>query len=807
MRIPQFSRVLFVIVAAILPPFSLAQSSSPQTVGGNATLVVKVVDPQRALVSSARLALYIAGQGAALAVSSTGADGTARFESLLRNVSYRLQVFAPGFSEQNLPLEITQAQQSVTVALAVAAPSTTVVVSADRTPLPAADAGALASWLDSAQLDALRPVSAIQALRFMPGAMVNVAGRRGGQASLFVRGGDSRYNKVIVDGVVVNDPGGTFDFGVVPMEQVDRMELVRGPASTLYGADAMTSVVELSSRNGSTRVPELRFGGAGGTFGTADGFLSLAGARGRFDYNLFGDEFHTQGQGTNDEYSNALQGGNIGVMLTPQAAFRFRARHSNSRSGVQSFWNFNGNPLLPPDSDQWARQNNFLASAELTLASPARWQHRLIGFESNHKRRNVDDLMDAGRVSPAFGNFDFPFHDFADINRAGLEYQGEYWMRSWARTTFGYRFEVENGFAGDELVLPVNHGLRRNHATYGQQVLTWNRFTVIGGARLEHNESFGNRIIPRLSISLLALRGGSMLSGTRLRFGYGTGIKAPRFEESFGIGGFGIIANPHLKPEKNRSFEAGVQQGLLAGRAWLSATYFNNLFQDQIAFSFDAATFTSQYVNLNQSFAHGAEVELRAQVRRNVSLSASYTYTSTQVLKAPLAFDPLLREGSPLLRRPKHAATLLLTYSGTRWGGSLAGTFVGRRPDSDFLGLLPPVTYAAGYGRLDLGLWPSSTSKMSPTANMTKPRDIPPSKPTIGRVCDSASGANNREGLQGRMQCPPLTLNTVSTHPSPGLQQGRWPRPLIAPTMKRRVLPQIGLWHASQILVEPEPED
>jgi vitamin B12 transporter len=135
---------------------------------------------------------------------------------------------------------------------------------------------------------------------------------------------------------------------------------------------------------------------------------------------------------------------------------------------------------------------------------------------------------------------------------------------------------------------------------YGQQVFTWNRVTLIGGARLEHNESFGNRVIPRVSTSLLALRGGRIFSGTRLRFSYGTGIKAPRFEESFGIGGFGIIPNPNLKPEKNRAFETGFQQNLLGGKAWLSATYFNNLFEDQIAFTFDPSTFVSQYINLNQ---------------------------------------------------------------------------------------------------------------------------------------------------------------------------------------------------------------
>ncbi len=697
MRIRRFSCLLLAF-ASMVSSHILAQASA-----GSATLQVKVVDPHSAVVSSARLALYVRGTSTPLTVAVTGAEGVANFQRLSPD-SYRVQVFAAGFSEQNLALELKTSRQ-ITVHLAVEAPSTTVVVSADRTPLSVADSGALTSWLDAGQLQTLQPVSAIEALRFLPGAVVSVAGRRGGQASLFVRGGDSRYNKVIVDGVPVNDPGGTFDFGVVPMDQVDHVEFVRGPQSTLYGADAMTSVVDVSSRNGTTRIPQLRFGAAGGTFSTADGFLSLAGARHRFDYNLFGDEFHAQGQGINDAYSNALQGGNIGVTISPQAAFRFRARHSNSRTGVQSFWNFNGNPLVPPDSDQWARQDNFLASAEFTLASPSRWQHRLTGFESNHQRLNVDEFVDPGRVSPAFGNFDSPFHDFADINRAGLDYEGEYWARSWARTTFGYHFEVENGFAGDQLTPPVDHGLRRNHAAYGQQVLTWNRVTLIGGLRLEHNESFGNRLIPRLSASLLALRGGNFFSGTRLRFVYGTGIKAPRFEESFGIGGFGIIPNPGLKPERNRAFETGFQQNLLGGKAWLSATYFNNLFQDQIAYSFDPVTFTSQYVNLNEALAHGTEIELRGQIRRNISLSASYTYCSTQILKAPLASDPLLSQGAPLLRRPKHSGTLLATYSGQRWGASLAGTFVGRRPDSDFLGLVPPVTYAAGYGRVDVGFW------------------------------------------------------------------------------------------------------
>src|ERR1041384_7314755 len=312
------------------------------------------------------------------------------------------------------------------------------------------------------------------------------------------------------------------------MEQVDRIEFVRGAESTLYGSDAMTSVVQAWTRTGSTRTPELRFGADGGTFQTAHGYASLAGARGRFDFNLFADQFNTTGQGINDDYSNSLQGANVGGVRHPRALFRLRTRHSNNRTGVQSFWNFNGQPLLPPDRDERARQNNFLASAELAISGPSRWQHRLNGFEYHHRRANVDTVQEPGRVSPAFGNFDFPFSDFANINRAGRDYQGDFDERSWARSTFGYQFEDENGFVGDLTAPPLSHGLRRNHAIFGQQALTWNRFSLIGGLRFVHNETFGNRAVPRIAASVMALKGNHIFSGTRLRFSYATGIKEDR---------------------------------------------------------------------------------------------------------------------------------------------------------------------------------------------------------------------------------------------------------------------------------------
>src|SRR5207248_2885626 len=119
----------------------------------------------------------------------------------------------------------------------------------------------------------------------------------------------------IVDNVTINEPGGTFDFGVVPMFEIDRVEVLRGAASTLYGSDAMTSVVQFWTRAGHTRSPELTLGAEGGTFATARGYAALAGASGTFDYNIFGEQLNTAGQGPNDDFSNSAQGANFGFTL------------------------------------------------------------------------------------------------------------------------------------------------------------------------------------------------------------------------------------------------------------------------------------------------------------------------------------------------------------------------------------------------------------------------------------------------------------------------------------------------------------
>jgi outer membrane cobalamin receptor len=676
-------------------------------------LTVRVVDPQSAAVHAAQVEIFSENSTTALAVQSTSPQGIAQFRNVTTNVS-RIHVLAPGFAEQWKAMADTGKDNTVTIQLHLAVATETVVVSGTRTPVPDDESGASIDTLSGALLETMRPVAASDALRFLPGAIVGTAGQRGGLGSLFVDGGESRYNKVIVDGVAINDPGGTFDFGTLPLFEADRMEFLRGAQSTLYGTDAMSSVVQVWSQTGSTPVPELRFGADAGNYGTENGYASLAGANGRFDYNLFGNQLNTSGSGPNDDYSNSLEGANLGAKLTDAATLRLRTRHDNSVSGVQNEWDFNGNKLLPPDLDQRARQNNFLGSLELNISGPSRLQQHIQGFDYTLHRTNEDGIDQGNRITP-FGDQDFQFRNVNNYNRAGLNYQTNYAERSWALTTAGYEFEDENGVTGD---LPfTSHGLRRNHDVFGEQLFNFERVTFIAGGRFVHNESFGNKFVPRLSLSLLAMKGGQFFSGTRLLLSYATGIEEPTFAESFGNGGgFPTVPNPFLRPEETRSFRAGFEQRLRSNYSF-SATYFNNLFRNQIDFNFDQTCFCKgQYVNINESLAHGAEVELHARPRSRISVDASYTYTSTQILQEPLAFDPILSAGQPLLRRPKHSATLLTSYVGTRWGADVSGNFVGRRPDSDFFGY--GFDHTPSYVLVNAGAWYNLTSRVTTYVNL-----------------------------------------------------------------------------------------
>lgn len=695
------------IFASIFPLFIFVSIAS-------AEIKIKVVDPQDAAVAGAQVQLLEPGKPAPRAAQNTSAEGLAIFRE--PPGSYRVQVLAPGFAVETI--DISSKAEAATIKLRLATAAETVVVTATRTPVPSQAAGADVDTLNSGQLEVMQPIAAADAVRFLPGAVVNTYGQRGGLSSLFVRGGESTYNKVIVDGVHISETGETFDFGTLPLTQADRVEFARGAQSTLYGSDAMTSVLQVWTRTGSTQVPELRFGADGGNFGTANGYASLAGAHKGFDYNLFGDQFNTNGQGVNNSFSDSLQGANVGAVVSDDMSLRLRVRHSNSYVGLPGAWSFNGDPLVTPLPVGNAHNNTLLGSVEVAVVAPSGWQH--LFTVSDYFDRYTDN-------SPDGNTYNFAALYDEHVNHTAFEYQGDYSERSsgqiTAHSTFGYRIENENALFDYPAFLSETNGQRLDQDAYLQQQVTLGRLSVIAGGRFVHSSTFGNTGVPRVALTLLALRGGELFSGTRLRFSYATAFMEPDFQETFANLGSGFVPNPGLLPVRTRAFEASIQQNLMESRWVLNATYFNNLFHDQIEYGTNTVEYMGnppgtlgEYFNVQQSLAQGAEVRLQGRIRSRLSLNTAYTYTSTEILEAPLCtaanFCPTLYSaGQPLLRRPKHSGTVLLTYLGTRWGANLAGSFVGRRPDSDFVDSL--VDHAAGYARVDLGGWYAINSRIT----------------------------------------------------------------------------------------------
>jgi vitamin B12 transporter len=709
-----------VLRASLLIFVALAAASA-------ADLKVKVLDPQSAAVAGAQVSLSSKCTDIPGEVATSSSEGIATFSGLRVTDSpspacaLHLQVLAPGFAPHIE--DVGSHSDIITIQLHLATASETVVVTATRTPVPAGESGASISTLENAQLETMQPIAADDVVRFLPGAIVNTSGQRGGLSSLFVRGGDSTYNKVIVDGVAVDNPGETFDFGTLPLTEADRVEFLRGTQSTLYGSDAMTSVLQVWTRTGSTPTPELRLAADGGNFGTASGDASVSGARGRTDYNFFGNQFNSDGLGVNDAYSDSLAGANLGMAISDQVTLRVRTRHSNSYTGLPGEWNFNGDPLLAPDSSETAHLNNLLGSVELAVATPSGWQHRVTGFDSLYR------YTDANPNPPADSYDSYPDTYDTHVNRAGVEYQGDYSERTSshfaAHTTFGYRLENETGVVSDLDFPPPASGQRLDQDAYLQQQFSWGRFSAIAGGRFVHSSAYGNIGVPRVALTLLALRGGELFSGTRLRFSYAAGYMEPALYETFGEIAYDYTSNRGLLPERTRAFEAGFEQKLFAGRLALNAIYFNNLFHDQIE-AIPTSSGAYQFFNLEQSFAQGAEIELQGRMRPKLLLTTAYTYTSTEILEnpectlaSPCSFP--YAPGDPLLRRPRHSATTLLSYPGTRWGANLAGSFVGSRPDDDFYGF--NITHAAGYVRVDLGGWYAINHRVTAYANIENALD------------------------------------------------------------------------------------
>jgi vitamin B12 transporter len=718
----------------------------------------KVVDPLGNAVPNAKIVLL--QNDKEMVRGSSGADGS--FHLVPPNGRYTPRVDAEGFATQTLaPVTVADGKsEELTVSLHIGSLPQEIVVSATGVATPEAQVGASVSVIDSAEIQSLNKLDVLENLRLIPGAQVVQTGQRGGITSLFVRGGESDFNKVLVDGIPVNQIGGGYDFSQLSSNGVDNLEVLRGANSVLYGSDALSGVVNVTSEHGTTTLPELKYSADGGNFGTLNQDVSLGGAFRRFDYFSEFSRYQTQGSLPNNCFHDATVSTNIGWQLDPTTGIRATFRRASTDFGSSNALSFFG---IPDDSfltnhntyggvtaqqqttEKWHNSVQFSFAQFDSLfenRSPTGQPFDPFGFGPNYLGNLVtikgangfsvtgQGILDFG-PPPAYPQT-FPSYEARRSIYAQSDYQ---FLRDWTGI-FGFRYEHENG----------DGFTRNNYSTFLQGHGTFaHRFFTTFGVGLEHNSFFGFAATPRVSMAYYLrrpLRNG-LFGETKLKFNFGQGIKeasttqqasalvsllTPDQITQFHVGPIG--------PERSRTYDFGVEQRLWNGRSILGVTFFYNNFYDLIAFLNptalvsigvppDVANSTQiggAFVNATSERMKGAEVEYKMDLGHGLLFRGEYTYLDGVITKAfgnpvfnpefptiPIgAFSPL--EGARPFHRSPHSGSLLLMYSRKKLTAALSGYLVSRRDDSTFLEdgffgntlLLPNRNLAPGYQKFDL---------------------------------------------------------------------------------------------------------
>ena len=568
-----------------------------------------------------------------------------------------------------------------------------VVVTATRLPTPLASTTAAVTVLTGDELKAHGFATVADALRLLPGADIVETGPRGGATSLFLRGGESGYVRVLLDGVALNPPGEAYDFANLTTDDVERIEIVRGPASVLYGSDAVSGVVQVFTRQG-LGPAHWEAGARGGTFGSRGLDLGVAGggAGGGAAGSLSWSHFTTDGiYAFNNRYRNDVASGS--VSLAPDARTTARANVRYTDDVYHYPTDPSGNVV---HHNQYATGRQLVASLDAGRYITARVEGRLL-LGMTEGRGRVDQEPDGPGDTLGF----YGFQSYDRLSRRSADARLNLYAAPGTVLTGGAALETEaerSSNASQSQFGPSSGSLvvsRWNRAYYAQAVSDLSeRLALNAGLRLEDNRAFGTFLTYRVGV---AYRRG----GTRLRAALGSAFKEPSFFENYATGY--VIGNPALKPERTASWDAGLEQSLVAGRLWLSATWFAQRFRDLIQYTSTAPVSGGpNYYNVAAANASGLELEARAYPARGLDLTARYTYLATRA--ADSGFDgATFALGRRLLRRPTHAASLDAAY-GTpgQAGASLTVQYVGDRDDEDFSVFPGRRVVLRGYVRVDL---------------------------------------------------------------------------------------------------------
>jgi outer membrane cobalamin receptor len=708
-----------------------------------------VTDSSGAVLPGATVDATVAGLSVATTV--TGPDGRYRI-ALGSGTLHRLRARMNGFADGIVDIRTTQGPATHDFTLRIAAVADEVVVTATRVPERRSATTESLAVFTAKDLQALGSTSLADVLRMVPGLNVESNGREGALASLFARGGESDYNLVLIDGVRVNPSGGQFDFGRVSGAEIDRLEVVRGGQSSLYGSDAIGSVVQVfTKRAAPADAPRVMGSFEGGSFATRRGDASvLGGAQRRVDYQLGVAYRGSEGAfqdilPEHDTFTQSSVDASAGTILGDRAALRTGVRYATAKGKASGpivygsrdtgtaadtrdlSWHVDVSHRLSDRVNQSATVNYFRSyrlSAD-TIADPTYRVYailsgtpgaifpnsprlvRLLDQPAFAAYQSGSQTLGAGEflATTPFGVGDFTSTNRTEFRRPAFKYQADATWGGSQMLTGGYDYERETD--------PLNPTfLVENHAYFVQQQFrAQDRWLATVGVRLDHNSRYGNNASPKLSLGgfLVPYQHGP-LSSVKVFSNIGRGIKNPTFGELYGSAF--TDGNPGLSPERARTIDAGAEITFDSQRFLGRVTYFDNAFNDQVAFKSSGPGLDGKpdFINIDGSQANGWELEgVLQRPIAGFTASAGYALVDTRVV-AFASTSEQFQPGQPLLRRPKHSAVLRATYTRGRATVNVNLRYVGQRHDAAFLGLSAVVSPQFPTGRsVDITVNPGYT--------------------------------------------------------------------------------------------------
>lgn len=511
-----------------------------------------------------------------------------------------------------------------------------VVVTATKIEMPQERLGAAVDVITEDDLKLYNYETVGDALRQIPGVEIERSGSLGKLTSLRIRGSSTSQVQVLVDGMRVKSPtAGSFDFSDLSVDQIERIEIVRGPQSTIYGADAIGGIVHIITKRGqgpfsATASSEV------GNYDTLRHRLGFGGSYKLFDYALSGSWLESNGQFRNDGSEQRAVTGRFGVALPANGRLSLSARYNRTATDLPIDTTIRTSPFFILDPDARQQTETTILSLQWNQ-KPVPWYELNVRLGQFFRHLGFQDLFTPGDV--AAGNFDaFDSRSHINDKRREVELINSFHAGKWNTLSVGLEHRRE---VGQELLTGVLEADDRvasekkidvGSIFVQDELRLFDRIFLSGGRRDEDNNAFGTATTHRAGAVVLVRE-----TGTKFRGTWGEGFRAPTIDDLF----FPGFANPNLKPERSESWDAGVEQKLWKNRIRLGATYFENKFKNLIQFQPTSAGCPpgDQFgcpVNVGRAWTEGVEFAAAVDLLDNLFFTGNYTYTNSKDLTARL---------------------------------------------------------------------------------------------------------------------------------------------------------------------------